>query len=189
MKHIFFVSLLCSFLFGATAAHAEGSEAEGVSQLEAERRPIAALATETKLSTKGTAQAAAVADSVSTLVGIANGARELNPLVSTSPVGLIALAGVKFYLVHQADSMPKEKRERVLRTYSSFWGGASASNLLIAASVAPPVALAAGLATAYVMWQRSKNAKAEGTDVEVQPTVLAMANVGRTGEPLEMQGY
>jgi ABC-type spermidine/putrescine transport system permease subunit II len=118
---------------------------------------------------KATAQAAAVADSVSTYLALAGGATELNPLVNTSPIGLVALVGAKLMLVEYSDKMPPEKRAKAMQIYSTFWGGASASNLMLAASVAPPVALAVGLATAYYLWKHHEEQQAKAQ----QATVLA----------------
>ncbi len=129
------------------------------------------------LSPKATAQAAAVADSISTYLAIAGGATELNPLVSTTPVGLVALVGAKLFLVEYSDKLPPEKRARAMQIYSSFWGGASASNLLLAASVAPPVALVGGVATAYYMWQRHKAQQVE----EAKALAVAKAKAAEEG--------
>ncbi len=168
MKRSLLVSIAISFLVFAGLAQAQQQDESRSEQ-------------SFTFSPKSTAQVAAVADSVSTYLALAGGATELNPLVSTSPLGLVALVGAKLMLVEYSDKLPPEKRARALQIYSTFWGGASASNLLLAASVAPPVAIVGGLATAYYMWQHHKEqraqavAKAKAAEEVRAAVVLAVA--------------
>jgi hypothetical protein len=154
MKRSLFASIVFSLLLSAGFAQAQQDESRSEQSVT--------------ISPKATAQAAAVADSVSTYLALAGGATELNPLVSTSPIGLVALVGAKLLLVEYSDKLAPEKRAKAMQIYSTFWGGASASNLLLAASVAPPVAIAGGVATAYYMWKHHK-------DQQVQAKALALA--------------
>ncbi len=104
---------------------------------------------------KNTARLAAIADSVSTLTAISAGAAELNPLVSPTPAGLLALVGIKLGLLEYTDRLAPDQRRQALRAYSTLWTGVSASNLLVAVSVAPPLAAVVGVATGVWMWVRS----------------------------------
>lgn len=121
-------------------------------------------------SPKSTARAAAVADSVSTYLAIAAGGAEMNPLVSTSPMGLVVLAGMKLGFVELADHMEPAKRATTLRTVSAVWGGVSVSNILLALSVSPPVAAVVAVASGLTIWSRS-----EAAPQSTEP-VVAMAD-------------
>lgn len=106
------------------------------------------------LTLKESATSAAVADSVSTYVALSAGAVEANPLVVTSPAGLVALAGLKWGLVEWvgASGMAKHEKAQTLRAVTSLWGGVTVNNLLIAASATGPLAIAGGVVAAVVLW-------------------------------------
>lgn len=106
------------------------------------------------LNVKEAAVTAAVTDSVSTYVALSAGAVEANPLVVTTPAGLVALAGLKWGLVEWVDasSMEKHEKEQTLRAMASLWGGVSVNNLLIAVSATGPVAVVGGVIAAVALW-------------------------------------
>lgn len=99
------------------------------------------------------AVAAAVADGVTTGIAISAGAIEMNPLVTTTPVGLVALTGMKIGLVQYADTLPQEEKRAVMKTTSSVWGGAAVNNLLVLMAAPPPFPVIAGLIMGLATWQ------------------------------------
>lgn len=101
------------------------------------------------------AQVAAVADAASTWAVLSGGGFELNPLLPTSPAGLLGLTALKLGLARHLDGLPTEEREFGLKASTALWGGAAMNNLLAAASVAPPLGLVAGLTTGAVLWWRT----------------------------------
>jgi hypothetical protein len=107
------------------------------------------------LSAANTARTVAVADGLSTYVALSTGASELNPLANGSPGGVLVLTGLKFGLVRalEGSKMPEERKRGVLRTLSAMWGAASVNNLLIAAAVNPPAALAVGVISGVLWWR------------------------------------
>lgn len=108
------------------------------------------------LSPVNQASLAAVADGVSTLGALANGAVEKNPLLPSSPVGIIATTAMKVGLTRWADTLPDEQRATFLTSFRSFFGGAAVNNLLVLASAANPVAMLGGILTGGYLWQDSK---------------------------------
>lgn len=81
------------------------------------------VSTQTGPAPKEIAQTMAVGDSLSTGLGLAAGAVEANPLVNTTPLGLVALAGMKLFMLNALDRYPEEQRVPLQRKMSSFWGG------------------------------------------------------------------
>lgn len=98
---------------------------------------------------------AAVADGVTTGLAISAGALEMNPLVSTSPAGLLALTGAKIALVNYADRLPEDEKRMVIKTSSSLWTGAAVNNLMVLLSVPSPAAIAVGMVAGVLWWQHS----------------------------------
>ena len=110
---------------------------------------------------------AAAADSVTTRLALTHGGREANPLVNTTPAGLVGLFALKWGLVeavNQSDLPPEQKRV-ANRTMTAFWGGASANNLMLAVGSAGPVAMVVGAVTGVLLW----NWNAEATPFNLPP--------------------
>jgi len=112
------------------------------------------------------AMQAAVADGVSTGLALSSGAVEMNGLISTSPIGLVALTGAKIGLVKFADRLPENEKRLVIKTSSSLWGGAAVNNLMVLMSAPSPVAIAAGV-VAGVLWWRHTNQVYAQADREI----------------------
>lgn len=140
---------------------------------------------------------AAVFDSLSTHLAISAGGVETNPLVTPSPLGLIALIGFKLGLIEYADTLPPAQRQRFNQTSSAFWGGASVNNLLVAASAHPLVAVGAGILSGAYFWNRAGQAAQPAVDPEAviglyrgangTPGALVLArdgSFGIGGEPI-----
>lgn len=123
--------------------------------------PAQATPNESGLSTKQVAQTMAIGDSLSTGLGLAAGAAEANPLVNTSPLGLVALAGMKLLMLNHIDQYPDERRVPLQRKMSSFWGGLSANNLLLAAGATGGLAVPAGILAGYLIYNSEKFEQAE----------------------------
>lgn len=103
------------------------------------------------------AMAAAVADGVSTGMALSAGAIESNPLIATSPVGLIAITGLKLGLVNYADTLPEQEKRFAMKSTSAVWGGAAVNNVLVFLAAPPPIAILAGLVTGLVTWTHLEN--------------------------------
>jgi len=107
------------------------------------------------------AMAAAVADGITTGLALAGGAVEMNPLVPTSPLGLIGLTGAKIFLVNYAKSLPEDEKRVVLKTTTGLWGGAAMNNLMVLLGAPPPIPLFAGAIMGVMAWRRADLAYAE----------------------------
>lgn len=99
------------------------------------------------------ADTAAVADGVSTLVGLALGAAEANPL------GLITIIA-KAPLLAAVKKMPQDEQADWHASYSAFWGGAAASNLciigvILTGGAAAPFCPVIGVAWGLQKWSES----------------------------------
>lgn len=112
------------------------------------------------------AMQAAVADGVTTGLALSAGALEMNPLISTSPAGLLVLTGAKIGLVKYADRLPEDEKRALIKTSGSLWTGAAINNLMVLLSAPPPVAIAAGV-MAGVLWWRHSTRVVEGVDREI----------------------
>ena len=109
---------------------------------------------------------AAIADGISTSLALSAGAVEMNPMISTSPIGLIALTGAKIGLVKFAGRLPEPQKRLVVKSASAVWGGAAINNLMVLVSAPSPVAIAAGV-VAGVLWWRHSNRVYEQADREI----------------------
>lgn len=113
---------------------------------------------------KRSAQLGAMADGLSTYAALAAGGVERNPLLNSSPAGLLAATGLKLGLVEAIDAagMPQEHKRSALRWLSTLWNAASLHNLAIAAGAATPLAVAVGLGSGVWMWRKSESGTAAG---------------------------
>ena len=90
----------------------------------------------------------AVADGVTTAIGLAAGAAELNPL------GPVFAIGVKVVVLNYANGLPDTQRPAVHAAAASLWQGAAVNNVCVAASILSggafaPACLAAGIACGW----------------------------------------
>lgn len=97
----------------------------------------------------------AVADGVTTAMGLAAGAAELNPL------GPVLSVGMKLAANEYAKSLPELERPRVHAAAASMWQGAAANNLCVVAAVLSggsfaPVCVAVGFAWGMKTWQATQ---------------------------------
>lgn len=95
---------------------------------------------------------AAVADGVTTGLALSAGAVELNPLVSPSPLGLLAMTGLKVGMVKYAETLPEPQRRTAMKTASAVWGGAAMNNLLVLFAAPTPLSVIAGIVTGVIAW-------------------------------------
>jgi hypothetical protein len=98
------------------------------------------------------AMGGAVADGVTTAVGIAAGAAELNPL------GPVLSVGVKVALFQYAKGLPDTEQPGVYAAAASWWQGAAVNNTCIAAAVLSggsfaPACVALGVAWGMKTWK------------------------------------
>jgi len=96
---------------------------------------------------KPTAVQGAVADTVTTLVGI-----EFFGLTETNPVGFIGSTAVKIIsLTYAADSSP-EKQKVFDSTAGSFWSAAAVNNLMAILGATSPVSIVTGIVSGMIFY-------------------------------------
>jgi hypothetical protein len=98
----------------------------------------------------------AIADGITTAVGLAAGAAELNPL------GPVLGIGVKLAVLHYAKTLPDTEQPAAYAAAASLWQGAAANNLCVAAAVLSggsfaPVCIAVGVAWGLKTWNESED--------------------------------
>jgi hypothetical protein len=99
---------------------------------------------------------AVIADGVSTAVGLAAGAAEMNPL------GPLLAMGMKAVLFRHAASLPDTEQPTVYAAAASVWSGAAANNICVTASILSggsfaPACLLVGAAWAYRTWKATEH--------------------------------
>lgn len=87
----------------------------------------------------------ALGDSLTTYIGLSGGAIEVNPLINTSPIGLITLFAVKLGITSYINQQPEPQRSSGLKKLAGAWGGVSINNLLVIAGASTPVSLIGGV--------------------------------------------
>ena len=105
-------------------------------------------------SAKEEAEGGALADGLTTAVGLAAGAAELNPL------GPVLGIGVKYAVLEYAKTLPDEEKPAAYAAAASIWQGAAANNLCVAASLLSggsfaPMCIALGVAWGAKTWNDS----------------------------------
>lgn len=153
---------LCAItLDGYCAAPASGADPLGVEAVALDPMSMAAGSVTGVLGSSAgqgmdgadNAITAAVADGVTTGVGLSIGsAVEMNPLISTSPLGLVAMTGMKIGLVKYADTLPEEDKRTVMKASSAVWGGAAVNNLLVLFAAPGPWSIIAGFLAGIATW-------------------------------------
>ena len=106
---------------------------------------------------KNRAMASAVADGVTTGLAISAGGLEANPLISTSPIGLVAVTAMKLGVVQYADTLSQEDKRVVLKSGSALWGGAAVNNIMVLLAAPPPFPIVAGLIMGIATWSHMGN--------------------------------
>lgn len=101
------------------------------------------------------ARDAALADGVTTALGLAAGAAELNPL------GPVLAIGMKAAVFHYARSLPDTEQPAAYAMATALWSGAAANNLCVTAAILTggsfaPVCIAVGAAWAMKSWKDSE---------------------------------
>ena len=122
---------------------------------------------------------AAVADGVTTILAVSAGGIEMNPLISASPAGVIAVTGVKYGLVKFAASLPEHERRTTLKTSAALWGGAAVNNMLIFLAAPQPLAIIAALITGFLTWGHMESRYKE------EDQLIAARNSGRLSAKAE----
>lgn len=99
------------------------------------------------------AAASALADGVSTIGVLAAGGVELNPVMPSSPLGIVMMTAAKMGLARWANDLPDEERKSTLRSMNATFGGAAVNNILVLATAANPIALVGGLIAGVYFWK------------------------------------
>jgi hypothetical protein len=130
---------------------------------------LATLESESLATPESKAIAAAIADGVTTNLALSVGAVETNPLILTSPLGLVALTGMKIGLVKFAATLPESEKRFTLKSSSAIWGGAAVNNLIVLLAP-PPFPIIAGLIMGIATWMNM------GSRYEKEDQLLAARN-------------
>lgn len=109
--------------------------------------------------TEQQARNAAIADGLTTAVGLAAGAVEMNPL------GPVISLGMKAVLVQYAKTLPDTEQPRAFAMANSLWSGAAANNLCVAAAILSggsfaPACVVLGVAWGMRAWQQTEHERA-----------------------------
>lgn len=105
----------------------------------------------------GSAMAAAVADGLTTNLALSGGAIESNSLISSSPIGLIMLTGMKIGLVKFSENLSEPDKRLAIKSTSALWGGAAINNIAVYFAAPPPVSIIAGLLMGVATWMNIVN--------------------------------
>lgn len=102
------------------------------------------------------AKAAGIADAATTVLGLAAGAVELNPL------GPLVSLGLKPLMFQYAERQPELERPAIYAAAASMWSAASANNLCVLASIATggafaPACLAVGFLWGVKKWNDTEH--------------------------------
>jgi hypothetical protein len=105
---------------------------------------------------QGQAHSAAIADSLSTVAGLAAGAAEANP------VGVIATIGLKPLMLQYAASLPDTEQPAAYAAQASAWAGATANNICVTAAILSggtfaPACVVLGVAWGYKTWTSTEH--------------------------------
>lgn len=121
----------------------------------------------------GNAALAAVADGLTTSLAISAGAVEVNPLLNPSPAGILTVTALKFGLTRYAQTLPEEEKRTVLKSTTSFWGGAAVNNLLVAIAAPTPLAVVAGVVAGVLAWRHMESQYVRQDEMLAQQRMLA----------------
>lgn len=115
--------------------------------VETENQPSAPL-----LTPENSAIAAALADGLTTNLALSAGAVETNSLISSSPIGLVILTGMKIGLVKFSGTLSEPEKRSALKSSSALWGGAAINNVAVYFAMPPPVPVIAGILMGFATW-------------------------------------
>ncbi len=115
--------------------------------VETENQPSAPL-----LTPENSPIAAALADGLTTNLALSAGAVETNSLISSSPIGLVILTGVKIGLVKFSGTLSEPEKRSALKSSSALWGGAAINNVAVYFAMPPPVPVIAGILMGFATW-------------------------------------
>ncbi len=140
----------------------------------------AADSSELSPSDTSAAKVSALADSLTTYGTIASGGVEVNPLIGTTPAGLLGLVGAKLGVIEYVKNLPPAEREEGLDTLSSIWGGVSANNIAVFLFHSSPIGILIGGISGVMIWQ---NRIEERRNEELAQTLLPPTQGNAQGTP------
>jgi hypothetical protein len=138
------------FLFASSGRAQDFSveqEPKETPQVEAENP-----SSESFLTLENSAIAAALADGLTTNLALSAGAVETNSLISTTPMGLVVLTGMKIGFVKFYGTLSEAEKQTALKSSSALWGGAAVNNIAVYLAAPPPVPIIAGVLMGVVTW-------------------------------------
>lgn len=123
------------------------------------------------------AATSAFADGISTIGVLSAGGVEMNPIMPSSPIGILMMTAAKMGLANYAENLPDEQRAEMLRSMNATFGGAAVNNLLVLLTAGSPIALVGGLAAGILFWQDTdEKLKAESEAKATHYKALAAAH-------------
>ena len=122
---------------------------------------------------ENTAMAAAIADGLTTSIALSSGAVEYNSAIPTSPLGLVALTGLKIGLIKYSESFTEPEKRLTIKSTSAIWGGAAVNNIAVYLAAPPPVPIIAGLLMGIATWINMSN------NYEEADTLLAASQISK----------
>ena len=119
------------------------------------------------------AGAAAIGDGISTMSVLSKGGTEFNPIHPTTPAGIIAFTGLKYWLsTSYVKSRPPEEQDKARRMASASWGGAAIGNFAALAGAAPQLSIPIALASIFGLYKHSSQKIEEIERLEAQASQL-----------------
>ena len=100
------------------------------------------------------AKTTVITDAATTIVALNGGAVELNPIITPTPTGIVAISLVKWALVEHVAQSDLEDRDDYLRIMTGVWGGASINNLLVILGASNPISILAGIIGGYLLFKQ-----------------------------------
>ena len=103
---------------------------------------------------KNRASIVSISDGVTTAIALANGAKDLNPIIGSNLGMIVPITAFKFYLINKISTSdePDELKKIKLDLITSIWGGASINNFLLLAGVSSPACLLLGAIGGYIIY-------------------------------------
>lgn len=93
---------------------------------------------------------AAIADTVTTQIGLNSGAIELNPI---GFYGATIVKGILLFVIN--DKLEEDDKYFIEKAGSSLWMGGAVNNVFVILHSAPFIAAASGIITAIVIWNNN----------------------------------
>jgi len=140
------------------------------------------------LTPENSAIAAAVADGLTTNLALSAGAVETNSLISSSPIGLVILTGMKIGMVKFSGTLSEPEKRSALKSSSALWGGAAINNVAVYFAMPPPVPVIAGIFMGFATWFNMNDKYAEEDELLAARQVNSLNSLNTVEKVADVQG-